>query len=87
MNKSFPFPCDTIVEVVDPLIVGPNDDIILELSGDNERDLAFTSVTMVDDNMHFCRFQSGDYKLAKANCPEGYIIGQGNSKYYVLLKI
>jgi len=79
---------DPIIETADDqTFITPDGEVFLNLTGDQERELAFTSVTMVDEHMHFCRFQSNDLSRARENCPDGYIIAQGNSKYYVMLKI
>lgn len=79
---------DPIIETADDqAFITPYGEVFLKLNGDLERELAFTSVTMVDEHMHFCRFQSNDLSRARKNCPDGYIIALGNSKYYVLLKI
>jgi uncharacterized protein YuzE len=74
--------------LIDPApqkIIGTSDDdIVVSLSRHQETDLKISNITIYNDRYHLCIFESRDFSKAFVNCPEGCIIGEGTSKFYVL---
>lgn len=74
--------------LIDPAprkIIGTSDDdIVVSLNRLQETDLRIGNMTIYDDAYHLCIFESPEFSKAFVNCPEGCIIGEGTSKFYVL---